>query len=223
MNIETEASSEDLRALRKAKRHEQTRIEILDAVLDLVTQDGTKDIRLLLVAKKLGLTKQALYHYYNSKEALIFDVILRELIETAEVIEKAVEKATNGAEGIEILMRKFFDRYIERMNIFTLVYNTYPSIEIDKIFGPKQLEQIHPLNKKLYGRIEKLLKIDQKNGVFSKKRKARLFAFNAHMSVIGILNMKAMTATVGDPLIHSNKSLIDDICHTFKVAATQGN
>ena len=42
------------------------------------------------------------------------------------------------------------------------------------------------------------------------------------MAVLGILTMKAMTEGAGDPLIHADDDLIDDVCRTFRAAAREG-
>jgi hypothetical protein len=42
------------------------------------------------------------------------------------------------------------------------------------------------------------------------------------MAVVGLLNMKAIAVSAQDPLLHSDDDLIDDLCVTFRHAATQG-
>lgn len=196
----------------------QMKKEILDSTIELIEEEGPRDITLLKISKRLGLTKQALYHYYKSKEILLFETIIRELIETADIIELETEKANNGNEAIETLMRTFFNRYINRINIFSLVYNTYPHLDLTEFASEEKLKDVHALNKKIFGNCERLLKIDQKDGTFSKNKNPRVFSFNAQTAVIGILNIVAMTRSINDPLIHSEKKLISDICQTFKYA-----
>jgi AcrR family transcriptional regulator len=211
------------RAARSQRRRKQTRDEILDAARDVVLREGLLGFSLTAVADELGLTKPALYYYFASKEALIFEAILRELVASAEEVHAAVEKTENGADAIETLIRTVFARYTTELDLFMLVYMTPPSGAYHEFLGPDQLQRIRPINDLWYGGAEERLIGDQKAGIFPKNRDARRFAFTAHTAVIGLLNMRAMTDAFSDPLIHSDIDLVDDLCRTYREAATRGN
>lgn len=215
-------AAESKRAARTERRRKQTRAEILDAARDAVLRDGLSAFTLGAVADELGLTKPALYYYFSSKEALLFDLVLREMLECAEEVQAAVEQTDNGADAVEQLMRTVFVRYADRLDMFKLLYTMFPSGDLADLVGPEELERIRPTNAMLYGGAESRLRADQRAGSFPKKRNARRFAFTAHTSVIGVLAMKAVTESSDDPLIHSDKDLIDDICRTFRDAAISG-
>jgi AcrR family transcriptional regulator len=210
------------REARNERRREQTRTEILDAARDTVLRNGTGGFTLATVADELGFTKPALYYYFDSKEAVLFEVLLREWHDLATAVEEAVDQTENGADAVEQLMRTVFDHYRDRLELFMLFHKLGPGGDFQGIIGPAELERIHPLNAQLYGGTETRLRADQKNGDFPKKRDPRRFAFTAHMAVIGLLNMKAIAASADDPLIHSDEDLIDDLCTTFRDAAHQG-
>jgi hypothetical protein len=103
-----------------------------------------------------------------------------------------------------------------------LHYKLGPGGEFEGNIGPEELDRIHPINDVLYGGAEARLRSDQRSGKFPKNRDPRRFAFTAHMAVVGLLNMKAIAMSAGDPLIHSDNDLIDDLCTTFRDAALQG-
>jgi hypothetical protein len=119
-------------------------------------------------------------------------------------------------------MRTVFDRYRDRLELFVLFFKMGPGGDFDEIVGPDELERIRPINDLFYGGAETRLRADQRVGLFPRERHARRFAFTAHMAVIGLLNMKAIAASVNDPLIHSDDELIDDLCTTFRHAARRG-
>ena len=56
--------------MRRERRRDQVREEILDATRSVLLQRGLTGLTLAAVAKEVQLTKAALYHYYPSKEAL---------------------------------------------------------------------------------------------------------------------------------------------------------
>ena len=222
MSSPKESIARDKREARNERRRNQTRVEILDTALEIVLRSGLAGFTLAAVADELALTKPALYYYFDSKEALLFELLLREWIETATEVEAAVEKTESGTDAVEKLMRTVFDRYRDRLEIFVLYFKMGPGGEFEGVIGANELERIRPVNDMLYGGAEARLRADQRTGGFPGDRDPRRFAFTAHTAVIGLLNMKAIGASAKDPLIHSDDDLITDLCTTFRVAALHG-
>ena len=210
------------REARSERRRNQTRAEILDTARDVVLRSGLAGFTLAAVAEELALTKPALYYYFDSKEALLFELLLREWVESATEVQAAVDRTECGADAVEQLMRTVFNRYRDRLEIFVLFHKMGPGGEFEGIIGPDELERIRPVNEMLYGGAEARLRADQRSGGFPKKRDPRRFAFTAHTAVIGLLNMKAIGASAKDPLIHSDDDLITDLCTTFRDSALRG-
>lgn len=210
------------REARNERRRDQTRAEILDTARDAVLRGGLANFTLADVADELALTKPALYYYFDSKEALLFELLLREWFELAAEVQVAVEKTESGADAVEQLMRTVFNRYRDHLELFMLFHKMGPGGGFEGVMGPEELERIRPVNDLLYGGAETRLRADQRTGSFPKKRDPRRFAFTAHMAVIGLLNMKAIAASADDPLIHSDDDLIDDLSTTFRDAALKG-
>jgi AcrR family transcriptional regulator len=222
MSSTKDSDARTKREARNERRRDQTRVEILDTARDVVLGSGLAGFTLAAVADELGLTKPALYYYFASKEALLFELLLREWLESATEVEAAVDETESGADAVEQLMRTVFDRYRDRLELFVLFFKMGPGGDFEGVMGPEELERIRPINDMLYGGAEARLRADQATGGFPKKRDPRRFAFTAHMAVIGLLNMKAIAASAKDPLIHSDDDLITDLCTTFRDAALRG-
>jgi AcrR family transcriptional regulator len=214
--------SDSRRSARSERRRDQTRAEILDAARDVVLRDGLAAFSLAAVADELALTKPALYYYFDSRQALLFDLVHRELVEVACEVEAAVETTDGGADAVEQLMRTVFERYRDQLDLFLLVTQPPPRGELEVLVGPEELARIHPLNEQLYGGAEARLRADQRRGRFPRDRDPRRFAFTAHLAAIGLLTMKALTASSSDPLMHGDDELIGDLCRTFRDAAFRG-
>ena len=210
------------RKARNERRRDQTRAEILDTALNAILRGGLASFTLAAVADDLGLTQPALYYYFGSKEALLFELLLREWLESAAEVESAVAETDSGADAVEQLIRTVFNRYRDRLEIFMLYFKMGPGGEFEGIIGPQELERIRPVNEMFYGGAEARLRADQPIGGFPRNRDPRRFAFIAHTAVIGLLNMKAIAASAEDPLIHSDDDLISDLCTTFRDAALRG-
>ncbi len=210
-------------AERTERRRSQTASEILGVGRDVLLREGIASFTLAAVADELGLTTPALYYYFDSKEALLAELLIREWMECAGQVQAAVEHTDDGAAAVEQLMRTVFDRYRNRLDLFSLAYKSTNTEELTGLVGPEELERIRPVNDMLYGGAETRLRADQRQGAFPKKRHPRRFAFTAHMAVLGILSMKAMTESASDPLVHSDGDLIDDVCTTFRAAMKHGD
>ncbi len=217
-----ERAARSKREARNERRRDQTRAEILDTARDAILRGGLAGFTLAAVADELALTKPALYYYFESKEALLFELLLREWFEAANEVRAAVDETESGADAVEQLMRTVFKRYRDRLELFMLYYKMGPGGEFEGIIGPGELERIRPVNDLLYKGAEDRLRADRRTGGFPKNRDPRRFAFTAHMAVIGLLDMKAIAASAEDPLIHSDEDLIDDLCTTFRDAALRG-
>jgi AcrR family transcriptional regulator len=222
MNSPKQSVARTKREARNERRRDQTRAEILETAREVVLRSGLAGFTLAEVADELGLTKPALYYYFDSKEALLFELLLREWAEAATEVQAAVDKTERGVDAVEQLMRTVFDRYRDRLEIFVLFFKMGPGGDFEGVIGPEELDRIRPINDMLYGGAEARLRADQRGGGFPKKRDPRRFAFSAHMAVIGLLNMKAIAASAKDPLIHSDEDLIEDLCTTFRDSALQG-
>ncbi len=222
MNSPKQSVAQKKREARNERRRDQTRAEILETAREVVLGSGLATFTLSAVADELGLTKPALYYYFDSKEALLFELLLREWVEAATEVQAAVEETESGADAVEQLMRTVFNRYRDRLELFVLFFKMGPGGDFEGIIGPEELERIRSINDMLYGGVEARLRAEQRIGGFPKKRDPRRFAFTAHMAVIGFLNMKAIAASAKDPLIHSDEDTIEDLCTTFRDAGLRG-
>ena len=92
-------------SLRVRQKREQVRLQILQAAQEILGEQGVDDLTLAAVAGRLGMTKQALYHYFRSKEALVNSLVTTLLDEEVEVLVAAVERAEAGDNILGTLIR----------------------------------------------------------------------------------------------------------------------
>ncbi|WP_141725050.1 TetR/AcrR family transcriptional regulator, partial [Streptomyces niveus] len=79
-----------LPSLRERRRAAATR-EILEAAESQVTEHGPTALSLRAVARSLGMTVQALYHYFPSRDALLTALITRAYDELATAVQTAAD------------------------------------------------------------------------------------------------------------------------------------
>lgn len=61
---------------RRSRRRAETREEILDIALDLMTEEGVAGLSLAAVARRLGIRPPSLYKYFPSRHA-VYDALFR--------------------------------------------------------------------------------------------------------------------------------------------------
>src|ERR1051326_5175858 len=82
-------------------RRSLTRDEVLDHAAEIFAKNGYRGTNLKLVAERLDVTRQALYHHFDSKSAILaalFDRLMTKL-------EKAVYEAAREASAAEAFQR----------------------------------------------------------------------------------------------------------------------
>jgi AcrR family transcriptional regulator len=89
------------------------REEIYQAALDLFTERGYDNTPLSLIAKKLGLSKGGLFHYFENKEHLLY--LLHEYALNRDMIPMIRE--AESIKDPEERIRFFLDRYTRLLSI----------------------------------------------------------------------------------------------------------
>lgn len=212
----------DKRALRKERRQEQVREEILDTTRKLLLTRGLASLTLTAVARELQLTKAALYYYFPSKDALVFELIYLGLEGHAEVVGEAVASTSSGAEAIAALIRASADHYGSRMDELRLAY-LVPQVGTGGTarFDAEALAKIRPFNDRMYGAVADKIRRDQQAGRVPPHIDGRRLAFLAHTSVLGMLTVEGLVEVADEaPLIHSREAMVDELVHSFTARLT---
>ena len=195
-----------------------TRQSILQAAETVLLREGLDALTLDAIAAELGLTKQGLYYHYPSKEALLAELALQEWTAVADAVHAATAAATNAADALEALVRHYVARYAQRLPMFRLATQGSLLSPLAASLARQQLELIRPLNDRMYGPTERLLRAAQRAGRADAALDPRRLAFVAHTSAMGLLTMQLMVSSVDDPLRHAPKALVDELCRGLRAA-----
>ncbi|MGD8863698.1 MAG: helix-turn-helix domain-containing protein [Myxococcales bacterium] len=208
---------DDPRALRKQRKQAQVREEILAAARAVVLEGGLSGFSLSAVARALSLSKAALYHYFDSKEALAFELMYRSLRAHADAVAPGIASTTTGADALEALIRGAAAHYGPRKDDLRLTYLA-PQVDRDGAmeFDRARLERIRPINDQLFGPVAERIAADQERGHIPADVDGRRLAFVAHASVLGVLTVEGLVEVAEDPLLYSNAQMVDDIVSAFR-------
>ena len=176
---------------RVVQKRERSRREILEAAEALLREGGVDTVTLGSVAGELALTKQALYHYFPSKEALVKSLVVKLLDDEIEALIKAVDGEKSDARVLGTLIRAFYEDMLRH--------------------------EINPRTRSLFDLLEHRLSRPSMNK--TARAKQRRLAYSAWLAALGLITMLAAADAANDPLIHADKELLQTLSGTFDAQA----
>ena len=95
----------------RAKDYDDKREAMLHKAAIVFSRDGYDRASMAQLAGELGVSKALLYHYYASKEALLFDIVQNHLAALVEVVEEVDDASREPAERLEALVAALLEAY----------------------------------------------------------------------------------------------------------------
>lgn len=208
------------RLARRQRRRDRSREEILDAARRVLLRHGIAATTLAAVAREVGVSKAALYYYFPSKDALLFELVFGAIQSQAQSVHDAVEKTRDGAEALGAVVRESVQAFTARLDDFRLAF-LYGQVAGQGAvhFDPQQFDRIRPLNELCFAGAAKKLAAGRQKRPGRQRVEPRLLAFLAYLAAIGLLTMKGMVESLGDPLAYSDEQLIEGFARVFEAAA----
>jgi len=208
------------RSPRIRKKRKQARKEILQAAREILRQQGVESVTLASVAGVLDMTKQAIYHYFPSKDALMRALVASLLDEEVETLVQAVMHAKPGQATLSTLIRTFYSHYVNNLEAFRTVYclsqlKSPSRISMDEATLRKE---INPRTHQLFDVLEARLANESMSR--AQRERMRRLAFVAWTSALGLVTMLSVAEAVGDPLVHKDEALLDTLANVFDQSVT---
>ena len=151
------------RAARRERRRDRSREEILAAARRVMLRQGIAGMTLDAVAREVGVSKTALYYYFASKDALIFELVYGNLQSQAQAVHDAVESTTTGTDALEAMLRASVRVFASRLDDFRLAFLHGQVAGQGAVhFDAQQFARIRPLNELWFAGAAKRLASDRK-------------------------------------------------------------
>jgi AcrR family transcriptional regulator len=215
-----EAAEVSPRVARRERRRERSREEIIDAARRVLVRNGIAATTLDAIAQEVGLTKAAIYYYYPSKDALLFEIIFGAHNAQAHAIHDAVAEAETGGEALRAIIRESVKLFAANMDDFRLAFLQAQVARPGTLrHTPEDFARIRPLNELAYAGATKLITEQWRRARGRARVEPRLMAFLAQAAAIGVLTMKGMVESVDDPLRYTDEQLIEGLARIFEAAA----
>ncbi len=101
---------------------EKTSERIAAVTLEIVEREGADAVSMRRVAKAVGITAMAIYHYYPTREALLQAVTAREFDRLGAFV-KAHPARVSGESSFSKLLDFYLDYAFERPRVFDYLYS----------------------------------------------------------------------------------------------------
>lgn len=202
-------------SVRVEQKRERTRQEILSTAQEVLIEQGVEGVTLASVAGKLNLTKQALYHYFPAKDVLLKSLVTSLLNDEVDTLITAVSDPGTKTGVLGTMIRAFYTYYKDRLEVFRFIYcqsqlNSNSTIKFD---SSMLRNEVNPATRRLFDVLEERLCTELTSP--EQRVQIRRLAFSAWLSALGLLNMLSVANANHDPLIHSDKDLLDTLTKVF--------
>ena len=216
--VKNSKKSPSPRIVRKRERAER---EILEIAQSILSESGPNAVTLASVAGRLGMTKQSLYHYYASKEALIRALVTNLLDQEIAALLAAIAKQKSDRKVLGALIEAFYTNYVDNLGAFRTIYcrtQMYaPSkSDLDEV---TLREAIHPRTRQLFDLLEQRIAGEGANR--TERKRARQLAFTAWTSALGLMTMLGVADATDDPVTHPDKALLKTLSDIFDDAVRE--
>jgi AcrR family transcriptional regulator len=95
----------------RARDYDEKRLSLLRQAAAVFARDGYDRASMAGLASECGVSKALFYHYYASKEALLFDIISTHLEELVEAVEAADDAGLDPEQRLERLVGALLEAY----------------------------------------------------------------------------------------------------------------
>lgn len=189
---------------------QKTSKQILDTARDLLVSDGLAGLSFDAIARKLGLSKQAVLYWFPTKHDLLAAMFLPCLEAEAEVAEKSVEMAFGPDETIAAYIEAIAEFHLEDLPRFRMMYLLPQTMRQkgNNLSDRDLLDKIHPVTDRVYGALSENLEGDRKN--------ARQEAVAIHSAILGLVLMIGLADEIDDRLKHPASDLIEALVRLFQ-------
>jgi AcrR family transcriptional regulator len=197
------------RRLKLSGNRRDTRREILSAGRRVVREGGPAALTFDAVAKRLGISKQAVIYWFPTKDALLAEIILPALRGEAEAAIAAVREAEGPADAIARFARAIAHYHFSDLDRFRLIYVVpqRPRRKAETRLSEGVLGQVHPVTSAMYDALEAAIGPHGSSSRAERRRRAVAI----YMATLGVVLMAALTDATDDPLVHTPESLIESL------------
>ena len=111
--------------------------QILDAAMEVITQNGYENSRMDDVVKLSNMSKGAIYWYYKSKKDLYLDLVNYWVMRYSDMVTKIMEKDQKASLQLKQILNYFIDEYEKDPEPFKALTEFWSMAQKDDDFHKK--------------------------------------------------------------------------------------
>jgi AcrR family transcriptional regulator len=150
----------------RADNYEQRRQAILDAAAGLFARESFAGTSIAAIAEQCGTSKALLYHYYPSKETLLYDMLCAHCKLLEETAEDAVDHDQSPEIALQSLIRSLMNVYITSRDKHVVLLNDLGALPEEQQLQIRELQRsvVHVI-KKLLVRLRPELRAEEQTSL----------------------------------------------------------
>lgn len=135
----------------RADNYEERRQGLLDGAAKMFAEHGFDGTSIADIARGLGISKALLYHYYQSKEAILYDMLHSHCRLLVETTSQAARQAAQAEDQLGNVVRALMGLYVTSRDKHVVLLNNLHCLP------PAQQEEIKRLEKQVVQVIKDLV------------------------------------------------------------------
>lgn len=100
----------------RGEQYKRKKQELLRAAVRVFNQSGAVNTSLEDVARELGITKAAIYYYFESKQEILYECYCMSLDLADEIVAHAREHGRTGRDKLRLYIRRFVEHGLSELN-----------------------------------------------------------------------------------------------------------
>ena len=116
--------------VRRKDLREERRQAILEAALRLFAERGYHETKMDDVAEKAGLSKGAIYLYYQNKEDLFFSLLSQKMDQAVPAVEKALKQSRSLTELVRNVVATLLELREKNKDFYRIFYSEQPRFDL---------------------------------------------------------------------------------------------
>ncbi|HMI02113.1 MAG TPA: TetR/AcrR family transcriptional regulator [Pedobacter sp.] len=140
---------------RIARLKEETRLNILDASLEIVKEEGWHSLSMRKIADKIEYTAPIIYEYFSNKEGILLELTRKGYIILAGEVRAARDKHEAPAEQLEAMWVAYWDFAFKYKELYQLMYG----VDMNCCELKKSMPEAELADDLIYEVIEKIMTV----------------------------------------------------------------
>ncbi|CAN5459781.1 TetR/AcrR family transcriptional regulator [soil metagenome] len=125
----------------RANNYQERRSEILDAAASIFAERGFDGTSTSAIALKCGVSKALLYHYFASKEEILFEMLVTHCQFLVASAQRALRETDSGEEQLASVVGELISLYMSSQDKHIALMNNLKSLSEEQQKEIKKLER----------------------------------------------------------------------------------